>query len=201
MVILTSNGLSSQQLIDETKKYIKNDMKTAAMITTASEYKEKDHNVPRLTSELEALGLLVEYFDIDNKPAALLINYDVILILGGNPFYLLKRFREENCKQIFEEIKDHKLIIGISAGTFVLQDSINLVAQYSPEMNQGINLTDLKGLGLVNIEVLPHYSRYLSRFERFEERAQEYELAYRCKIVRLNDGQGIFVFDDNVYVV
>lgn len=202
MIILSANGLSSQKLLDETKKYMTASMKTAVIVTTASVgYKDKDWHIPRLTTELESLGLVVEYFDFDCQSAEALLNYNVILINGGNPFYLLKRMKESNCKSIFESFSNETIIIGVSAGSIVLQDSIELVAQYSPEMNHEINLTDLSGLGLVNLEILPHYNKFLSRFERFEERASEYEKANNCNAIRINDGQAVFVCDDREYVV
>lgn len=56
MLILTSNGLSSPALLDETRKYISVSMKKAVLITTASVgYKEKDWHIPRLKNELESL--------------------------------------------------------------------------------------------------------------------------------------------------
>ena len=61
MLILTSRGLDSQNLIKETKKYIQSNMKKAAIITTASVgYKENDWHIPRIKSELQSLGLSVE---------------------------------------------------------------------------------------------------------------------------------------------
>lgn len=53
MIILTSNGLSSDKLLNETRKYTNSNAK-AAIITTASVgYKEKDWHIPRLTEELQ----------------------------------------------------------------------------------------------------------------------------------------------------
>jgi peptidase E len=60
-------------------------------------------------------------------------------------------------------------------------------------MNEGIGLTDFTGLGLADIELLPQYSRFLAKFERFEERAKEYEASNRCEVIRIDDGQGVFV--------
>ena len=53
MIILTSNGLSSPNLLKEAAKYVRANG-NAAIITTASVgYKEKDWNIPRLTQELK----------------------------------------------------------------------------------------------------------------------------------------------------
>lgn len=71
-----------------------------------------------------------------------------------------------------------------------------MIASYSPEMNKDINLLDLTGMDLTNIEILPHYNKFLSRFERFEEKAKEYEKKTNSQVIRLNDGQGIIVHDE-----
>lgn len=202
VLILTSNGLSSEKLLNETKKYILSGMKKAAMITTASAgYKEKDWHVPKLTTELTSLGLSVDYFDFDVQKAELLESYDVIEIIGGNPFYLLKKMKESNCAPLFKKFKNKKVIIGISAGSIVLQNDIGLIAGYSPELNSKVGLTDFTGLCLTDIFILPHYHKFKTRFDNFEQRAQEYERKNNCKILRIDDGQGIFVCDAQTYMV
>lgn len=201
MIILTSNGLSSDKLLNETKKFILPNMKAAIVTTASVGYKEKDWHIPRLTSELQQIGLTTNYFDFEFEDSHLLLQYDVVEIIGGNPFYLLNQLRLHDAKAVLCEIAKNKVLIGISGGSAVLQKSIRLIAQYSPEMNEGVQLNDLEGLALTDIEILPHYQRFLSRFDRFEERAQEYEQNNNCSVIRLNDGEGVFIFDTTSYKV
>ena len=112
--------------------------------------------------------------------------------IGGNPFYLLDTLRKQNAAAILKEISSRKILIGWSASAFVLGPSLELVNLYSPEMNY-MNLTDLTGLSLSSIEVLPHYSRFLSKFQNFEETCKAYEKEHSVTVFRLNDGDGIFV--------
>jgi len=201
MIILTSNGLSSDVLINETGKFVSENGK-AVIITTASlGYKDKDWHIPRLTQELEKLGQSVDYFDFDFQDAKLLLSYDVVEILGGNPFHLLTHLQLEENNAVIRKIVDEKVLIGISAGTLVLQKNINLVAQFNPEMNDEIGLTDLTGLALTDFDILPHYQRFLSRYEQLEERVQQYEKANNCTVTRLDDGEGIFIYDNRFYRV
>jgi dipeptidase E len=86
-----------------------------------------------------------------------------------------------------------KSYIGVSAGPAVMQKNINLIDKYTPEMNDETKLNDLTGMSLTNIEILPHYTRYLSKFDRIEEIAAEYEIENDCKIPRIDDGQGVFL--------
>lgn len=202
MLILTSNGLSTLELLGEVKRYVHPSDKKAAIITTASVgYKEKDKYIPKITNELCSLGLVVEYFDIELQNPELLFGYDVIEINGGNPFYLLEQLRRKDCAPIFRKLINNKIVIGISAGSVVFQTNIDLIAQYSPEMNAETRLIDFKGMGLTHVEILPHYTRFISRFERFEERAKQYEEDNQKAIIRLDDGHGVFINKDNFYVL
>lgn len=202
MLILTSNGLSSKNLLTETKKYVNEAKKKAVIVTTASaQYKDKDCHIPRLIRELNLLGLNVDFLDIEFQSPQLLYKYDVIEILGGNPFFLLHQLNKKNCKSIFRDLIKKRIVIGISAGSIVFQKSIELVAQYSPEMNENIGLKDLAAMGLTDEEILPHYDRFIFRYERFEERAKEYEIAKNRKIIRINDGQGLFILNHKKYVI
>lgn len=190
MIFLTSNGLSSQRLHSEVARQTAG-MRSAVIITTACEYKAEDWHIPRLTEELKALDLSVDYFDFDTDDPKQLLSYDVIEINGGNPFYLLKAIRQTNSADILGKAAEEKLLIGISAGAVVLQKTIRLIASYTPEMNSNVGLDSLDALGIADIEILPHYHKFIGRFERFEERAAEYEQKYGCTVIRLDDGEGV----------
>lgn len=110
MIILASNGLSSAALLREAGKFVLAQGK-AAIITTASlGYKEKDWHIPRLTKELKQLGLSVAYFDFDFEDVEALLSYDVVEILGGNPFHLLKHLQLEKNKAVLRKIAEKKNI-------------------------------------------------------------------------------------------
>jgi dipeptidase E len=157
--------------------------------------------VPRLTEELMSLGLSVEYFDFDAQSSDTLFRYDVIEIMGGNPFYLLKRMKETNCGEMFRQFAKDRVVIGLSAGSIVLQQSIELIAGYSPEMNNEVGMTDFSGLGLAFSEVLPHYHKYIPRFDNFEERAKQYEAVSGKTVFRIDDGQALFICGERQYIV
>ncbi len=198
MLVLCSNGLSSKEILSYTSEKVCF-CKTAALVVTAdNEYKESNYHVSRCVSELESLGLKVDVFDLDKQPAELLLDYGVVEFIGGNPYYLLHSIREHNTTEILKEIATNKILIGWSAAAFVFSPTLELVNCYSPEMNF-LGLTDLRGLSLTQIQVLPHYSKFLSRFDRFEERCCEYEKEHNVNVIRINDGEGVFI-DEGIYV-
>lgn len=202
MLILTSNGLSSPVLLEEAKKYVIG-LKTAAIVTTASVgYKEKDWHIPRITEELTSLGLSVAYVDIEFAPPTSLFAYDVVLINGGNPFYLLDQMRKQNATPVFEKLAVEKVLIGVSAGSLVMQEQLALAYEYTPEQNDDfVQLKDFSALALIPFEVLPHYDAFLSRVDGFEERAAAYEKRELQKVIRLNDGAAIFLPNNAPYYI
>lgn len=198
MIVLCSNGLSSEKILSHIRSKIEN-CKTAALVVTAdNEYKENNYHVPRVISELESLNLCVDIFDLDNQKAELLLNYDVVEFIGGNPYYLLHSIRRSNAKEILQEIAVNNILIGWSAAAFVFGPTLELVNRYSPEMNF-LGLDNLNGLSLTNVQVLPHYNKFLTRFEQFEEKCSAYEKEKNVNVILINDGDGVFI-DKEVYI-
>ncbi|MBR1584396.1 MAG: hypothetical protein IJ662_02520 [Clostridia bacterium] len=49
--------------------------------------------------------------------------------------------------------------------------------------------------------MLPHYSRYLQRFDRFEETCAAYEAWHHVQVIRLNDGDGVILHQGQKTIV
>lgn len=190
MLALLSNGITSPALKESMGKYLLG-KKTAAVIVTAdNEYKTKNYHIPRVINELTLYGLEVELFDLDSQSPDLLLDYDVVEFIGGNPYYLLNSVRRCGAASVLEQLAKDKVLIGWSAGALVMTSSIAVIDAFEPQMNF-INLTDLKGLCLADVHVIPHYSKFLHRYEAFEEKLRSYEVDNNCTLVRLNDGDGM----------
>lgn len=199
MIVLTSNGLSSVCLMAEMRKHIKTG-KAALVVTADNVYKEKNYHVEWLTQELEALGLSVDCFDFDNQTPAELMKYDVVEMIGGNPYYLLDSIRKNGFTNVLADFAKSKVIIGCSAGALVLTPSLDLIDLYSPEMNI-VGLKDLSACHLTDVRLLPHYSKFMNRYDRFEEKCALYEQENVCSVTRLNDGEGVLINDTDVTIV
>ena len=192
MLVLCSNGLSSEKLLASIRDKIGCCQRAALVVTADNEYKENNYHVARCISELELLNLKVEIFDLDKQPADQLLDYDVVEFIGGNPYYLLNSIKENNATEVLKDIAINKVLIGWSVAAFVFGPTLELVNCYSPEMNF-LGLTDLRGLSLTDVQVLPHYSKFLSRFEKFEEKCCNYEKEKGVNVIRINDGDGVFI--------
>lgn len=199
MIVLTSNGLSSDGLMNKMKKHVTTG-KAALVVTADNVYKEKNYHVERLTQELRTLGLSVDCFDFDTQSPAELAPYDVVEIIGGNPYYLLNSIRQNNFVEMLADFAKSKVIIGCSAGALVLTPSLDLIDLYSPEMNI-VDLKDLSACHLTDVRLLPHYCKFMNRYDHFEEKCLRYEQENRCSVIRLNDGEGIFIDGVDVTVV
>ncbi len=192
MLLLCSNGLTSQPLLHVLRKHTQ-DLQRAALVVTADNiYKENNYHVSRCKQTLTSLGLSVEIFDLDTEDAVKLLNYDVIEFIGGNPFYLLDAIRRCNAQTLLERCAKERILIGWSAAAFVFGPTLELVNQYSPDMNF-MDRMDLHGLALTDLQVLPHYSRFLEKIPRFEEICAEYEQQHAVSVLRLNDGDGVLI--------
>ena len=200
MLLLCSNGLSSDSLRKAVHHELEEAKKAALVVTADHEYKEQNYHVSRCVYELESLNLSVEIFDLDVQPAHQLLNYDVVEFIGGNPYYLLHRIRIHNAESILRKIALEKVLIGWSAAAFVFGPTLELVNCYSPEMNF-LHLTDLSALALTEIQVLPHYRKFSERFPDLEKICREYELLHNVAVVRLDDGDGIFTDQQKTVII
>lgn len=199
MLVLCSNGLSGKKLSDSIREKSVGGKKAALVVTADNEYKEKNYHVPRCIEELSSIRFAVDLFDLDRQPAELLQNYDLVEFIGGNPFYLLQSVREHHAADVLRSLAEQKILIGWSAAAFVFGPTLELVNLYSPEMNF-LGLTDLNGLSLTKYEVLPHYIRFLTKFEQFEEKCRAYEEKRNTKVIRINDGDGVIIDKDEMIV-
>lgn len=192
MLVLCSGGLTGAALRDGVRQRLSGQHRAALVVTADPEYREENYHVPRCVGELDAMGLSVDIFDLDRQPAEALLEYDVVEFIGGNPFYLMSVIRRERCADVLRRLANEKVLIGWSAADFVFGPTLKLVHMYSPEMNFP-GLTDLSALRLTDWEVLPHYRRFLTRFEAFEARCRAYEAENHVTVIRLNDGEGIVI--------
>ena len=192
MIALLSNGITSEALRKAVNEFISPLASAAVVVTADNEYKERNYHVPRVINELKEFGLSVDTFDLDTQEAYELLKYDVVEFIGGNPYYLLNSIRVHNASAVIKQLAEEKVLLGWSAGAMVITPSIEIVDKLTSEMNI-VNLDDLDGLSLTNTHIIPHYNKFLKRFDKLEDICQAYEQDPNCSIVRLNEGEGIII--------
>ena len=192
MIALLSNGITSEALRNTLSKYIAPLSSAAVVVTADNEYKERNYHVPRIVDELKEYGLSVDTFDLDIQDASELLKYDVVEFIGGNPYYLLNSIYVHNASTVIKQLAEERVLLGWSAGAMVFTPSIDIVDKLTPEINI-VPLDDLKGLCLTNTHIIPHYNKFLKRFDKLEDVCKAYEQEHNCTVVRLNDGDGIII--------
>ncbi len=192
MIALLSNGITSPQLKNALYKHLHPLSNAAIVVSADNVYKEKNYHVPRITRELQDFGLTVTTFDLDIQEPAELLKYDVVEFMGGNPYYLLHSIRVHNASNVIKEIAAKKVLIGWSAGALILTPSIDLVDKLTPEMNV-VDIKDMSALALFGTCIVPHYTKFLNRYENLENICKQYEKETHSKLIQLNDGDGIII--------
>lgn len=201
-ILLSSRGIETDKykklFLQSTKGLIKN----ISIITTASEkYKEKNKNAIQLRSDLTELGYKCKFVDIEYDNLELLQKTEIIIINGGNPYYLLHHLKKSRCDElILKKVKNNKLVIGISAGAFIFMKNLSIVDLITPEMNT-INLLDKKGLGVINETIIPHFDRFVKNGIIKVDKIKQYEENSNKRIIRLGEDEIIEYLGNNFRII
>lgn len=116
---------------------------------------------------------------------------DVIYLAGGNTFYFLKHLRESGFLKELKKFSDRGgVIAGLSAGAIIMTPTIYLAGypKHDSDLNE-VNLKNLRSLGLVDFEILPHYSNS----KKTSDALIRYSKRIRRPIFGCPDGSGIIV--------
>ena len=193
MIILTSFAADvMDRLIPYFPKAPK-EMSVLFIPTGADPYKNKDWMyVDR--NKLIQLGFKVSDFDLVNKKESevreALSKTDIVFVGGGNAYYLLENVRKSSFDKVVKELLAKDLIyIGSSAGSVILGPNIEPM-KYLDDPSKAPNLSDYKGLNLINFIILPHYNqkKYDKAYNKLNEK---YKDLYKLK--PLNDNQAIII--------
>ncbi len=203
MIFLTSNGLTSEKLQAEFRTATEGKGKKCAIIPTAME-KDKDRDIwlEETRTELVQFGLESEMFYFGQDENEKLLEYDVIYICGGNVFYLMQMIKQCCAEPVLTQAAKEKVVVGVSAGSLIMQKDLELIRDLIPRMNKRVKLKDLTALDLTNnIEHLPHKTRYIGIIDAFEKRVKTYERKVGHKVICLEDGQGIIIDGENHRII
>ena len=195
MLFLTSNGLTSDSLRQEFINTIADKGTKCAIIPTAMEKeKDKDSWLEETKNNLADYGLECEFFWLGQDENEKLNNFDVVYICGGNVFYLMQIIKQCCAEDVLRKAAQEKVVVGVSAGSLIMQKDLELIRDLIPRMNKRVKLKDLTALDVTNnIEHLPHKTRYIGIIDAFEKRVKTYERKVGHKVICLEDGQGIII--------
>jgi dipeptidase E len=118
---------------------------------------------------------------------------DALWVAGGSTFALLDAVRgADAAEEIAARVQGGLLYIGSSAGSILAGPSVE-PASVMDDPEDAPGLTDLRGLGLVDVVVVPHADGALPPYppEVIEQTVERYGDAHR--LVLLRDDQALLV--------
>lgn len=208
-LLLTSDGISSSAIEAQLVAMLDSPPATlkSCIITTASSKKHKSQTALTDHASLLRLGIACcDLLDIEFDDPQLLMNYDLIHLNGGNPFYLLLQLKRRNAVELLRGLaSQNRLIIGVSAGAMVLADTL----EHVNELNRMIGyehmdleeLTDYHAVGLMTSAVIPHYNRFILEDPDFEQKLQQLERSRNRHYERISDGEALVIHGDTMRYV
>lgn len=174
---------------------------SVSYIITASFGEEGDKSwVNNARKQLQSLGISdIEDLDIRGKNSndlyETLSRKDIILVNGGNTFYLLKYARESGFdKTVTRLINEGKLYVGVSAGSYIACPTIEQ-GHWKHQDRNDFNVTDLTGLNLVPFLISAHFT------EEVRNSLEEGAKTTKYPVVALRDTQAVLVRGNEIKVV
>ncbi|NTU72694.1 type 1 glutamine amidotransferase-like domain-containing protein [Candidatus Roizmanbacteria bacterium] len=150
--------------------------------------------------QLEDVGITdIEDLDLRGKTKedlyAVLSQKDIILVNGGNTFFLLKYVKESGFNSVVKDlINQGKIYIGVSAGSYIACPTIEH-AYWKHQDRNDCGVTDLTALSLVPFFVIAHFTGEVRRV------VAEGALSTAYPVVALSDTQAVLVKGKSVQVV
>jgi len=188
-LLLTSTGLSSENIAKRFRSFFTDAEKQAvAIVTTAAEGKEQNKYSQLAKKQFEEIGFTkINFVDFETEFSKDFSSYGVIYVCGGNTFKLLKFAREANFQSSINDLlKRNGVYVGVSAGSIIVGPSISIANEVEPDPND-IGLEDLTGFNITNLIILPHYS------PEIEEETKAFETKYGVTVERLNNSQAVLI--------
>lgn len=197
-LLLTSGGLENDSIIATLRELLGKEFSdtSVAFVPTASNVESGDkwYVIKDLAKFQELKFKSVDIVDMSalTKDVWLprLKEADILFFEGGNTFHLMRSIEKSGFRDFIPELLKEKIWVGVSAGSMVTGPDLMLnVSQkiYGEDLNE---VENIKGLGLVNFYVLPHFNS-----KWFPLRTEE-----NIKDATKNIKRKIYVLDDNCAV-
>jgi len=170
-----------------------------AYITTASKKVNDTGYVERHRQKMDELNFSYTEIDIACKNEGglkkALDGHDIIMVEGGNTFYLLKAVRESGFENVIKDLIAKGVVyVGSSAGSYIACPSI-IMATWSTCGFDRCGIIEYSAMNLVPFLIKAHYTPDMK--EMLSEKTKD--LQYQMRV--LNDDQAILVRDGEVQLL
>ena len=161
-LILTSSGqfITANNVDHFLPKKI-TDCKIAYIITASKKVSDTGY-IDRHRQKMDELNFSYDEIDIagmnENELKKTLDGHDIIMVEGGNTFYLLKAIRESGFENVVKDLIARGVVyIGSSAGSYVACPSI-IISTYAKKQKDRCGVTDFTAMNLVPFLIKAHYT-------------------------------------------
>jgi len=201
-LLLTSNGIQNEfkdiflSLLSKPPQDI-----SVSYIVTAAFGEEGDKSwLYKAKEQLQSFGISnIEDLDIRGKNKedlySILSTKDIILVNGGNTFYLLRYIKESGFDTVIKElVNKNKLYIGVSAGSYVACPTIEQ-SHWKHQDRNDFGLIDLTGLNLTSFLITAHFT------EENRGKVEEGVKTTKYPVVALYDSQAVLIKENSIKVI
>lgn len=129
----------------------------------------------------------VDIIDISDANLSQILDYDIIYVLGGDPFYLIELNKNPKFKETIVKLLKTGIYIGESAGSMILCDDLEwaYIVKKGTKPKYDIKLKTYKGLGLTKYKIFPHWNKVS---DSVKTKTINFEKDKLIEITKLNDG-------------
>ena len=197
--------LLSDQIIGKTKevdneliKILNNQNPKIAYIPSVNDKTRKYYN--QKLEYYRSLGINnLMYFDIgeeyDETNIKELLECDAIHLSGGDTVNFLKNIKRRKFYEVlYKFVCKGGILIGISAGAILMSKDIDIVLI---NQEKDDNLTDTRGLGMVDFDIMPHWGRA----DYSLDDVISYSIKKRRNVYLCKDGEGVIVNEGKINVI
>jgi dipeptidase E len=199
---------------EKLKELLNKETAKAAIILNAADNSDNERRASYVQSQIEELATLGidaeeldlrNYFDNNQELAPTLSNYDLVWVVGGNSFLLLRAMKQSGFDKVIVPLVENNTLVyaGFSAGAVVATPTLH-----------GIELVDDKdiisegyskevvwtGLNLVGKSIAPHYKSNHPESGAVNE-VVKYFLENGMDYWTLSDGQALVIKDGTATLV
>lgn len=220
-LLLTSNGISNNSINTALEELVGKPPKetkiafipTAAFPVDDEAHESKDWLVDNLRQAKEYAGFIdiISLADLTREQVAKRLEYvDIIMVGGGNAFYLSYWMQETGLFDMLPDLLSTRVYVGISAGSMIASKSLRTCSQaikspdvfYADDFKKLTNNNHAAGRAaqLVDFVVRPHYNQV--RFpgnpdDIFKSLAREVQ----APLYALDDNSALKIVDDKIDVI
>ena len=201
-LFLSSFASVTLDLVTELLPKPPSELKAAFIPTAGDPYSDKGFvYVDR--EKLVEMGFNVTDIDLkktdESALEAKLAGVDLVLVAGGNTYYLLDKVRKSGFDKVIKKMLDRGLVyVGSSAGSILCCPTIEGAKRFD-DPNDAPGLTDYSGLNLFGKVIIPHAhkEKYAKRIKQTTAEMNEQGL----EVITLTDDQAMIVTDDGSKLV